>query len=522
MAAEIRVRGTDGGLGFRGPDGNMLWAAFGVASKAKAIGEQEPLVITSPGDAETLLGVGPLRDEIVHALTGTGSTVVAMPLVRSAGGTRLGTGAIALGAFSIASVAGHSLGQESVTIEATKAGAKGTAAFRLIVNGKALPEFTPAPGDYAAAIVIPEASLGPLATGVATADQMKITITDPTTTEIAKGATASWNMGEPAFANSDIAMAVTKLGEHQLQWRVCIPAGHMAPAAWTAYDTAIRTLPLTGRFVRGLVQLAGPALVSGAATAALTPAWNSAQLALTGTPAKVDNPRTGAVTNWTTTADPIQGRDRVVPATYALAAAITARQSWEPPDATKHGPLVTDPRTRVKVLNVKAIHPADFTLAQARAQDAIWLTTLRKYSGRAGIYPTHVRLWGEAPSGGITGSDFIGIERGLLLDEICESIYDRLFEVLNDRIETGPDGRMSVAARDSITALASGGVEPFVSARAIAAYEVTVQDADPGILQTSQINVRLRIQPYGKAEVIDVEVGFAAGLNVLASEEVAA
>ena len=46
--ARISVIGEDGGLGYRGPDGPMTWAAFGVCSLADAIADQEPLTITSP------------------------------------------------------------------------------------------------------------------------------------------------------------------------------------------------------------------------------------------------------------------------------------------------------------------------------------------------------------------------------------------------------------------------------------------------------------------------------------------
>ena len=128
------------------------------------------------------------------------------------------------------------------------------------------------------------------------------------------------------FASTDVATAVNRLGEHQLNWSHCEIAGHVTPAVWTAFDTAIRLLENDGRYVRGYVQLAGPALVSGASAAQTTAAWNSDQLALTGTPARVDNPRTGAATTWMTVEDPIQGRNRVLPATYGLVASMSARQ----------------------------------------------------------------------------------------------------------------------------------------------------------------------------------------------------
>ena len=519
--ARISVIGEDGGLGYRGPDGPMTWAAFGVCSLAAAIADQEPLVITSPDDAETLLGTGPLRDLLVCGLTGVGTSVVALPLVRTAGGTVLGTAARTGGSLAVTAVAGYSLGLEDVTMRWSVAGVGGTAALQLIINGRAYPAWVPDAGDYASPLDIPVASAGPLVNGVAAANQFKPTVTAPVaTTPAVVGDSVDFQFGEPSFASTDVATAVARLGEHQLNWRHCEIAGFVSPAVWTSFDMAIRLLENDGRYVRGYVQLAGPALVSGASAAVTTATWNSAQLALTGTPARVDNPRTGAATTWMDVEDPIQGRTRTLPATYGLAATMSARQSWEQAAATKHGPMITDPRTRTRLLKVFGIHPADFTPAQRDSQDNIWLTTLRKYSGRGGIYPTQLRLWGQFPQAGITGSDYINVTRGFLMDEICTDVYNRLFEFLNDNIPTGPDGRMSVAAKNTIEGVAQGGIDPFISVSAIADGDAIAMDKDPGILQTSTVIVRLRIQPHGVAEVIEAFVGYVAGLNV-ATEEVA-
>ena len=520
----ISVVGTDGGIGFRGPDGPMRWAAFGVASEAQALADQDLLVITSPEDAEDLLGVGPLRDQVVTGLTGTGTSVVVLPLERAAGGTIIGAGtAVERGSVSVTALAAsYGLGGQEVVVECVTAGAFTTAAFRLVVNGRPLPSFIPA--ATATQALVPDASAGTLNEGVPTAGKLSLAFAfTGALTAFVVGDQVTLQYGEPSFASTSVGAAVGRLAEHQLRWRFCIPAGYVSPAVWTAFDTAIRAQAGLGRYVRGLVQLAGPQPISGAAAATTTALWNSAQLALTGTPTREDNPRTGAATTWATIADPTENRDRVLPATYPLAASMAARQSWEPPEATRHGPMITDPRTRAKVLDVKAIHPADITGPQIDSQDNIWLTTLQRWSGRAGVYPTHIRLWGEPPSGAITGSDFIGIERGFLIDEICEAAYDRVFDLANDVVTTGPDGRMSASARDTVEGLANGGIEPFIVVGAISAGDAIAMDQDPGILQTSTIKLRLRIQPQGKAEVIDVTVGYVDRLNVNSevAEEVA-
>ena len=516
----ISVVGEDGGIGVRGPDGPQTWAAFGVASEAAPLADQEAIVISNPDDAEELLGVGPLRDHVVIALTGTGTSVVVLPLERAAGGAIIGAGTAATsGSVSVTALAAsYGLGGQEVIVECVTAGAFGTAAFRLVVNGKPLPSFIPA--TTATQALVPDASVGTLNEGVPVAGHLSLAFAfTGTLTAFVAGDSVTLQYGEPSFASTSVATAVERLAQHDLRWRVCYPSGHVTPAVWTAFDTAIRMAAADGRYVRGLVQLAGPALISGAAAVQTTAAWHSDQLALTGTPDRVDNPRTGAATTWATIADPIQNRDRVLPATYPLAASIAARQSWEPPEATKHGPMITDPRTRAKALDVKAIHPADMSGPQIDAQDNIWLTTLQKWSGRAGVYPTHIRLWGQYPDGAITGSDYIGIERGLVIDEICEAAYDRVFVLANDLVTTGPDGRISASARDTLEGLANGAIEPFIVAGGVAAGDAIAMDKDPGILQTGTTQIRLRIQPHGKNEVIEVTVGYVDRLNV--SSEVA-
>ena len=528
--SRIDVTGEDGGLGYRGPTGPMIWAAFGVCSRAMAIADQEALVISNPDDADTLLGVGPLRDEVVLALTGTGTSVVVLPLQRSAGGTVLGAAARSSGTMAVTAVAGHALGGDEVVMRWSTGGAAGAASLELVVNGKPYPPWTPAnAAAYGTALTIPTASLGPLANGVAVGDRFRPTVTAPTAAVAGDGVT--FQFSEPQFANGDVAPAVERLAEHQLNWRFCIPAGHVSPAVWVTLDTALRMLPTThGKYVRGWVQLAGPKLISGATADVTTAEWHSgilsayAGLAPTGAPARVDNPRTGACTTWMTARDPLQKRDRVLPMTYALAASMSARQSWDPPEERVHGPLITDPRTRAKLLDVKAIHPADIRGSQIDAQDDIWLTTLQKESGRGGVWLTHARLWGVYPTAGVEGSDYIGAERGFLMDELCTDVANRLFATKNAKLETGPDGRLSQSARDQLEGLAAGGIEPFKSIRAIAAGEAIAMDKAPGILQTSTTQIRLRVQPFGKNEVIEATVGYVASLAIDAevAEEVAA
>ena len=524
--ASVEVIGQDGNLGVVGPLGNMTWASFGAASKAKDLADQEPIVISSPSDAEELLGAGPLRDMLALSLTGVGTDVVVFPMKRSAGGTIIGAGtAVESGAMSVTvSAASWGYGGQEVIVRCVTGGAIAVAEFALIVNGKMLPKWKP---GAAASAPVPDASAGDLNEGVPDAAKLALAFafTGSLTAYVA-GEEVKFQYSEPGIAQTAIGNVVNALAAHDLNWRVCLPSGWLTGAAWAAFDTAVRLLPSQGKYVRGIVQLAGPKHISGATTEATTAAWHTAIMNAyagntpTNAPARADNPRTGAHTNWQKVYDPIQGRERILPATYALSAAIAARNPWQPPEATKHGPQITDPVTRVKLLDVLDIHPQDFSVPQINAQDNIYLCTSTKYSGRKGIWPTHVRLFGVYPQDSVTGTDFIGIERGLVMDEACTRVYNALFNMLNDDIDTAPDGRMSESARAQWQGRVNGAIASLLQDRAITSGEAIVIDKSPGILQTNTVVVRLRIVPRGKAEKIEATVAFSRGIAV--SEEVAA
>ena len=589
--ASISVVGQDRGLGYRGPGGNQVWACVGVASRAQTILNQEPVVVTSPADVESLIGQGPLRDALVVALTATGTSVVVFPLQRAAGGGPLGAGtAIIDGALSVTPLApGWSYGGQHVLVQCTGGGLPGVATFRLVVDGVAGAEFTPSLADYGDDYELPATALAgsTLAEGVPTGETLQIDLHDtgavsstveatptPTTTAFtladasafsvgdvidvggqyaiiatistnaitvstalasapssgttvrlstafSAGESAAFTMGEPAALATDIPTAVNAVSQHELVWRFCLLAGTVGTAVWSSFDSTLRTLASVGKYARGLLQLAGPTEETGAGTPTTVTAWVSGLIAgLTGAPTRNNNPRTAANVSWMNVTDPIRGRDRVLPGTYAIAAAMSARNTWEPPDATVHGPLVTDPRTLVRSINVKAMVPV-LSLDQINAIDDVWYTSLCQYSGAAGIFITHVRLWGVYPQSGVDGSDFIGVERGMVMDEACQRVYDGLFGYLNSDVDTDAMGRMSEAARAQWTGRARAALQALLQARAITAADISVIDKDPGILQTSTVIVTLRIVPRGKAQAIEATITFAGGV-VTAEEEDAA
>ena len=378
----VGLRSRDGGIGYTGPIGVTTWAALGVASKAEAIADQEPIAVTSADDVEELFGFGPLRDLLVTALSAAGTTVIVVPLQRNAGGARIGTGSLTDGSLIVSAIGGHSLGGQEVALEVVTAGAAGAAAFRLVVNGQPQPSFSPAAADFSSAIDLTEAQLGPLADGVATTDYMTVTITTGT---FVLGDRVTWRMGQPTALGADMAPAVEKIVSHAVPWEFVAAAGVTTPATWSLLDTAVRALPSRGRYVHAHVMALGPDARTGGSSAT-TAAWVSAGVGATA-PTRQEDPRLFIWHSYATMRDAINNRAQVYNAMYPSMGAIAARQPWEPPDGTEWGPLQ----------GVEAIYPTDMTDAHVDALDDVGYCTLTTYPGEEGVYITHCQTMDPVP-----------------------------------------------------------------------------------------------------------------------------
>lgn len=262
--ASIGVQASDGGIGYTGPVGPSRYAVIGVASGAGAIAAQGVVTITNPQDVESLVGIGPLRDLAVTSLQRSGGTILAMPLERNSGGEVL-DGEQSSGTVEVTAVAGHALGEQHVRLECVVAGAAGTAEFRLVVDGVVADNFKPSSGDFAAAIVLTEAQLGSLATGVAAANRFSPTIA--TNTAFVAGDAVEFQMGQARGAGASLNTAVSKLSDHEIAWQWVELAGASLPASWALLNTAVSGLSAQGRYVHASVQAAGHDLRTGATAA---------------------------------------------------------------------------------------------------------------------------------------------------------------------------------------------------------------------------------------------------------------
>ena len=491
----VALASADGGLGYNGPFAVATWAAMGVASLAQPIAAQRPVVVNSAGDVETLVGIGPLRDLLVTALSAAGGTVIVMPLQRSTGGepvTPATEMATSSGTTTI-TASGYALGEQQVILECVTGGAAGTAEFRLIVDGKPGAKFKPAAGDYGSVYDVPDASLGTLLNGVTSAGQFKIDITALTGGALfVAGNQAGWRMKEPKAKGGDITTAIAALVEHPRAWEWVTPAGHVLPATAELLHTAVRALPARGRYVHVHAQLAGHDTRTDGDGSSSYAAHVSGLQSIT-SPTRREDPRLFLWTDHETMRDRITGRTKVYPSTYPGMAAIARRESWQPPDATEYGALD----------EVDSIYPAQHMRAHSTALDNASFTTLTTYEGREGVYLTHVRPWTTPPSSGVDASDYYsGVERRRLMDEACRRAYGRLFRKINSLVPTDAAGRMTDGAKAQWAGEARTALRGLINAGALTHVTVIVSDSADGVLRDSTVTVTYRLTPNAKAEDI--------------------
>ena len=499
----LSIRDLDGGLGVTGPIGPAQWAAIGVSSEAEAIADQEPVLVTSAADADTLFGAGELPKMLRRALQITGSTVLAMPMQRNAGGTvRTGQAAQTGGSLTTTAMDGYALGRQHVRMEWAVAGVSGTAALRLIVDGVPLPEFTPADtAAYGSALVIPVESLGSLATGVALADRFSPTVTEPVTgTPAVVGDGIEFDFTYATVLASELEAAVNKLGDHATLFEWIALAGVSAPATWGMLRTAARDLATEGDYFGVHVQAAGNDEASGGPATALTAAaWLSDAAAGVNTPARLQSPRLHV---WLPHAE---SGDIIEPSMYPALGLMSRRQPWESVNEIGEGDYGVLP-------GVDNIYPR-MTRAQVSAADDLYYSTLTGYSGRNGIYITEARLWGDYPQVGIPGTDYTGTERRRTIDAACRVLRQGLLPRVNANFPTR-GGRIAPAAVADLEANGLRLLRGLESAGAFTSPSVTFSDAGDGILVTEELIFEVSVQPPGKARRLSGTIAFSRGAPV--------
>ena len=150
---------------------------------------------------------------------------------------------------------------------------------------------------------------------------------------------------------------------------------------------------------------------------------------------------------------------------------------------------------------------AEATVAQtANLYDKRYLAA-RKYFNRSGTF-----LAGSATAT-LPTRDIIYVERARAIHKAKRLLYDYLVDDLSAPVYLDPEtGQIASGAVAYFKQLCNRALDVMLAAGELSGYRIYI-DPTQDILSTSRLVVRASIQPVGKAERIEVEIGFALSLD---------
>lgn len=419
------------------------------------------------------LGEGPLVEAVVHHLNASkGKTVYACKITASVAGTH---GAITRsnGASPIVSVAGAPLDDYSNIIRIAGTGALGVGTFQISQDG----------GDvYGPLLTIPSG-------GSYVVPGTGMTLTFPAGTYTA-GDTYTWTSVAPGFSNADFSAAIDALIAVQSnKWRFVhlVGQGVDASAALTLATTmqskleAARALK---RYARGVVEM---------------PAVDKALLITAFAALAAD--RVSAAAGFLEMVSDVSGR--IYKRSFGHVYAPRLARNPISVDAIRN-----DTDSNIESLsNVVRLVPQGATAATGYHDegatpglDAARFATAMTIPDVPGFFVTNPNLM-SAP-----GSDFTWMQRGFVMDRLCEIVNQAMTKYLSKRLLLGVTGFIDPGEAFAIETDILGQIKAGLQGEIISA-SVVVNRAD-NLLSSPILRLKARVVPYPHAKTIEAELGF--------------
>lgn len=507
------------------------------------------------GNAQAVLGQGPLVDAVAHALSVSGGPVYAIPANPSVVGTN---GSVTHTGPGTGTAAASLAPAQSIALKIVLGGTNGTMTFQVSLGGGAYGAVITSVGGGAFAYAVP----GTLTT-VTFADSQTYVATNIYTVDTLGVVTLTTGAG-PAASNVtqasspldaySVLLTVTTAGGlgvgvftysvdggNNTSGQISIPGGagkYAIPStgvvvtfagtftagdtyAWATVAAGFSTSDLT----TALVALRGNAAEWGfvhvvatwasAAAAASAAAIVDTQMAIAETQyrfvfgivecpttesdstvatafASFSSLRTMVVAGDVGAVSPINGRILRRNAAWIVAAHIAGIQPGE--DAGFVG-------SRNPIRNVASLY-RDEQLTQYL--DAQRFTTMRRIPGRAGYYITNGNMM--APG----GSDFNLVQRRRVMDAACRITRQGELPYLNGSLRINPsNGTIDERDAQAFEATVNSQLKAGVVATSDASSSSVVVNRAANILSTSTLPVTVRIVPLGYMKFISNNIGFS-------------
>lgn len=462
--------------------GVLLAIKDGAFGASQAIGELLALIgVATGGVVETVyqfadiptlvatLGAGPTGGPLVEAaaevIARSGRPVLCVPVDPSTAGS---VGAVTVTAGGLTPGVGFTGTPKdayAIRVKITKAGAVGTARFRIAFDGD-----NPNGPTYSEEIVTAATyALGPMVgTG--------LTLTFAAGTYVLDSVYSAACVA-PSFSASDMTDALAALAASDASWRGVFVVGEASSpansaAAASALDTWLGAQETGARYLWGLLQAPQDT------DANLQAAFSS-----------FSSRRVVVAAGFTTLTSQLSGRGFTRGAAWPAAArAMRLRISQD--------------------LGELAEGPLDGVTALARDErktpglDASGFLTLRTHVGYRGAYVNNPRIMAPA------GSDFELLQYRQVMDAGCTVGRASALQSLGQPLLVNADGTVAELEAVAIEARVQAALVEALVAPGHASEVSVVVDRTVNLLTTKKLKLRLRIRPLGYVKTIEVEIGF--------------
>jgi hypothetical protein len=420
---------------------------------------------TSPTQAVTDLGYGPLTESTTHSLAVAGGTVLAVPLNPSTAGTNTSVSHVGTGGGTVA-VSGTPNDSYNFVVNIVLGGALGTAQFKYSLDGGA---------SYSATFIVPSG-------GTYAVPKTGLTLTFASTFVAADlytfGSTA------PSYVIGDVQDAVAALlASGQAFGFIHLVGTAASVAASASMAAAMETLLLSAASVNFVFAHADLEVASD-------------------TDANVASAFTSTVC---TRVNPCAGFESVSSSVLGSGTlsrncgfSVAAREAAVP-EQNSLGRVADGP-----VAGVTAIARNE---ALSPSLDAVGFTTLRTYQGLPGAYFTQGHMLVNP------GSDFFSSQNRRVMDLACGVAYAALLPFLNDTLRVNTSGgTISDAQAATIENTVNGKLAAALIGPGAAVASSVVVDRTNNVLATKTLNVTVRVLPFAYPAYINVSIGFTVNI----------
>jgi uncharacterized protein DUF2586 len=464
---DVTVAVQDGALGLAAARGDRVQVKLGTSSAGTANVLES---VSTIGDLVAKFGQGPLVEAAAVVLSEAGGPVYVMKVAGSVAGAAGAPVATKTGTATLA-IAGAPYDAYEVVLEVVKGGATlaaGTATFKYSLDGGR---------TFSAELAVPTS-------GVYIIPNSGLTLTWTYSAGTAFVAGDQWTVActAPGYSTTDLATSFTALLADPRTWFLAHVVGLPADLAgaralFAALATHMATAAASYRFARALMEAP---FDTDANLLAITTGFGDladVRVAVGAGPANITSP--------------ISGRSYKRNAAWRAAARAQKLAPSQDLGEVAAGPVPGI----VSLVRDEQATPG---------LDAGRFITLRTIIGRQGYYITRGRLF--APS----GSDFTFLQNGRVIDIACSVARDRILTFLNSRLPTNADGTIEDSAAKGIEDVVDDALRNEVVRRGDAVDSSVTIDRTINLMTTGLVKAKVRVQPFGYASAIEVEVGFTS------------